>query len=451
MSPRWPLLILTLAIGCRRAHSQPAAPPRERPRVVAPAAPPAPSAPPVDDRAGWTAALHLAHKPVAGHGLHDVIVHAPPGFDAHAPLHLVIFFHGIWSQAAQWVVAGDLAPVTGARGGGWGLATRHDRAAVNALLVAPQLRPQGTAGFAGEFRRPGFLREFLGELLGETLAARLGGARRVEDIASLTLVGASAGGPVIATLLAQSDLADRVRNVVVVDGLYGGEAAFASWLRASTPAAPRRFVCVHAGSRYTAPHVTDLVRRLGGRGPDVALNPRGALADAVRRSRAVFATVPCEHVAMTDALYDKIVPSLGLPPRGRAPAEPMRVPSRPPAPVVGVLTLDVPTRGALRRGDPLLRDWTRFDDWSVDLAAGQRVRVEVSGERTAGAACARYDVEVEVLDGDRVLARDDDGGGGLGARVELTAPRTGRFTVRVLTHDTWGTDGGYTVQVKAAE
>jgi len=445
------LLLLALAIGCQRAYSQPADAPRERPRVVAPAAQPAPAAPPVDDRAGWTAAFRMAHKPVAGHGLHDVIVHAPPGFDARAPLHLVIFFHGIWSHAAQWVVAGDLAPVTGQRGGGWGLAARHDRSAVNTLLVAPQLRPQGTAGFAGAFRRPGFLREFLGELLGETLAARLGGARRVEDIASLTLVGASGGGSLIAALLAQGDLADRVRNVVVVDGLYGGEAAFASWIRASTPAAPRRFVCVHAGGRYTAPHVTDLVRRLGGPSRDVAVNPRGALADAVRGSRAVFATVPCEHVAMTAALYDKIVPSLGLPSRSRAPAEPMRVPARTPAPVAGVLTLDVPTRGALRRADPLLRDWTRFDDWSVELAAGQRVRVEVSGERGPRAACARYDVEAEVLDGDRVLGRDDDGGGGLGARVELAAPRAGRFTVRVLTHDTWGTEGAYTVRVKAAE
>ena len=75
----------------------------------------------------------------------------------------------------------------------------------------------------------------------------------------------------------------------------------------------------------------------------------------------------------------------------------------------------------------------------------------MSGERGPRAACARYDVEAEVLDGDRVLGRDDDGGGGLGARVELAAPRAGRFTVRVLTHDTWGTEGAYTVRVKAAE
>lgn len=442
------LLLVLLAVGCRQAHSQGSPAARERPREATPQPAPAPR---TESKPGWTAAFRMRNRPYPGHDLHDVVVHAPPGFDARGPLHLVVFFHGIWSHAAWWVVAGDLRPVTGEQGAGWGLAARHDRSAVNALLVAPQLRPQGTAGFAGEFRRPGFLRDFLGELVGETLAERLGGRRGVDDIASLTLVGASAGGPVIATLLARGELTDRVRNVVVVDGLYGGEAAFASWARGSTPADPRKLVCVHAGSRYTAPHVAELARRLGGAGGDVAVNPRGALADAVRDRRAVLAVVPCEHVGMTGALYDKIVPSLGLPQRARDASEPARVPLHAPGPAAGALAVGATARGAFQRGDPFLRDWTFFDDWSLDLAAGQRVRVDVRGGRTRGGRCVRHDVEVEVLDGERVLARDDDGAGALDARAEFAAPRDGRYTVRVLEHDTWGVEGDYTVRVTAAD
>ncbi len=443
--PPMPLLValfFALALGCRRGHAQ-ETPPR---RPVAPRVTPAPAPPRDEPRPAWTAAFRMRHRPVEGHDLHDVVVHAPPGFDPRAPLHLVLFFHGIYSHAAWWVVAGALAPVTGEPGPGWGLSQQHDRAHVNALLVAPQLKPRGTAGFSGAFHRPGFLRDFLRELVEETLAGRLGG-RTLDDVASITLVGASAGGPLIAGLLSKGDLADRVRNVVVVDGLYGGEASFASWLRGSTREAPRRFVCVHAGSRYTAPHARDLVARLRAQGADVADGPRGALSDAVRDHRAVFATAPCEHVGMSAAVYDKVVGALGLPPREPGPGDVPRVPVRAPVDPVGALAWGGVARGTFAPGGARLRDWTYFDDWTLDLAAGQRARVEVRGGRTRSVRCMRHDVEVEVLDGDRSLALDDDGAGGLSARVDFTAPHAGRYTVRVMEHDAWAVEGEYAVRV----
>lgn len=388
----------------------------------------------------------MRHRPVDGHPLPDVIVHAPPGFDATAPIHLVVFFHGINSHAAQWIVTGDLAPVTGERGQGWALAARHDRADVNALLVAPQLAPRGTDRFAGRFSSPGFLRAFVEELVGDTLRARLGARRSIDDVASLTLVGASAGGPLIAGLLSRGDLAERVRNVVVFDGLYGGEGAFAAWLRGSTAEAPRRFVCVHAGGRFTAPHASELARRLRAQSTDVLEGPRGALGDAVRDHAAVLVTAPCEHVGMTFAVYDKIVPSLGLPPRARDASEPTRTPARAAVTRVGALSLGAPMRGGFHRGDAQLGDWSWFDDWSLDLAAGQRVRVEARGGRARASICTRHDVEVAVLDGERALAFDDDSGGAMNARVDLTAPHAGRYTVRVTEHVPWAVDGEYTVE-----
>jgi hypothetical protein len=54
-----------------------------------------------------------------------------------------------------------------------------------------------------------------------------------------------------------------------------------------------------------------------------------------------------------------------------------------------------------------------------------------------------------VLDGDRVLAFDDDGGGAMNARVELTAPHAGRYTVRVTERFPWGVEGEYSVLASA--
>lgn len=447
MSSPWVLaLVGALLVRCQGRPG----PLRRPPLPVTPApiaatmpAPPAPRSP----RPSWTAAFRLRNRPLTTHALHDVIVHAPPGFDAGRPFDVVILFHGMGTRASWWVVAGALAPVTGEAGGGWGLAARHDRARVNALLVAPQLAPRGLDNFSGAFQRPGFLRAFLSELLEEKLVERLGGRRSLDDVGSLTLVGSSAGGPTIAGLLARRELIDRVRNVVVMDGLYGGEATFAAWLASGTTAAPRRFVCVHGGQFA---HVATMTALLRAHRVDFVEQPRGALGDAVRGHRAVFATAGCEHVGMTSATYDKILPALGLPPREVEPDEATRAVVRVAAPSAGTLTVGAAARGSFAPGDAMLDDWTLVDDWSLALDAGQRVRIDARGGRSWGGLCARHDVELAVLDGDRVIAHDDDGGGAMDARLELAAPHAGTFTVRVLEHDTWAARGEYSVRVGAA-
>ncbi len=389
----------------------------------------------------------MRHRPLTNHPLHDVIVHAPPGFDPTRPFDVVMLFHGLGTRASWWVTAGELAPVTGEPGVGWGLAARHDRARVNALLIAPQLAPRGSANFSGAFQSTGFLRAFLNELLEETLVERLGGRHTLDEVRAITLVGSSAGGPTIGGLLARRDLSDRIRNVIVMDGLYGNESTFTSWLRGSTAAAPRRFVCVHAGSRYTQPHVVTMTAMLRAAGVDFVDQPRGAIVDAVREHRAVFVTAACEHSGMTAATYDKIVPSLGLPTRATDASEPTRALVRIAGPPAGALTVGGAMRGAFAPGDAQLDDWTWADDWTLALDAGQRVRVGVRGGRSMGGLCVRQDVEVAVLDGDRVIAHDDDSAGAMNASVEVVAPRAGTYTVRVLEHDPWAVRGEYGVRV----
>lgn len=437
---RWLAVALVVAAGCRRTRPHPSRAPSPDAGEVTPVAP-------AGGRAGWTAAYRLRHRPVAARDLPDVVVHAPPGFDPARPLHVVMVFHGLNSRPAWLVAAGPLAPLTGETGSGWALSTRHDRAGVNALLIAPQLAPRGAAGFAGAFQRPGFLREFLQELLSETLVPRLGGRRTVDDIEGLTLVGSSGGGPVIGTLLARSDLADRVRAVVLDDGLYGAEGAFAAWMQRSTPEAPRRFVCLTSNDDADMRRRADgLAARLRGQGAAVAVQPEGALADAVRAHGAVFMTAACGHGGLIGATYDKVVAALGIGARERGAGEAARVPARPARPVGALTPGAAAMRGSFARGDAMLDDWTYFDDWTLTVAAGQRLRVDVRGGRTRSHGCAAHDVEVSVLDGDRVLARDDDGGGGWNARARFTAPRDGSVTVRVTERETWGVEGAYSLR-----
>ncbi|MDP3212769.1 MAG: hypothetical protein Q8S73_01595 [Deltaproteobacteria bacterium] len=434
---RWLAVALAVLAGCRRSNPHPT--PARRRGATSVTAP--------RGGAGWTAVYRLRHRPVATHDLPDVVVHAPPGFDPSRPLHVVMVFHGLNSRPAWLVTAGPLAPLTGEPGSGWGLSTRHDRAGINALLVAPQLAPRGAAGFAGAFQRPGFLREFLNELLTETLVSRLGGRRSVDDIEGLTLVGSSGGGPVIGALLARSDLADRVRTVVLDDGLYGAESAFAAWMQRSTSNAPRRFVCLTSNDDVDMRRRADgLAARLRGQGTQVAMQPDGALANAVREHGAVFMTAACGHGGLTGATYDKVLSAVGIGVRERAAGEVAREPARP-ARSVGELTLGAAsTRGTFARGDAMLDDWTGFDDWTLAVTAGQRLRIDVRGGRTRSHGCAAHDVEVSVLDGDRVLARDDDGGGGWNARARFTATRDGSVTVRVTERETWGVEGAYSVR-----
>lgn len=375
----------------------------------------------------------------------DVVVHAPRGFDARQPLHLVILFHGMGHSPLVWLGAGLPDPRTGRPIAGWGGDVRHDMVATRSLILAPQCddghgRPRlGRIGARGGFRR------FVEELLRETLAARLGGPRTLADVESITLVGSSAGGPSIANLLDQGDLDGRVRNVVLFDALYGAESIFARWMRGGDAAHPRRFVCIHGGTRYTRGPAERLAAELRATLRDeVVVQPSGSMTEAVRTHRAVFATANCEHISMGGAYLDKVLRGLGLPSREPDPDPKAPVHEAPAA--TTMLTAAGPLRGRLDPDDPPMRDGSVFDDYAVELAAGEEATFELRGGRTNGYLCHVLDVQLRVLDGDRVLADEDDGAGGLASRVTLRAPRAGRYTLRVMSHGPWRNFGEYTLR-----
>lgn len=440
-----PLLALALSLACSRPHPPRPARPRA-PVALAPAAP-LPAAPTVAP--AWSAAFSMRSAVADFAPLPDVVVHAPPGFDAREALHLVIVLHGMGHSPLVWAGSGLPDPRTGRPVVGWGGEVRHDLAGTRSLLIVPQCDERRGRARMGRLQARGGFRRFLDELLSDTLATRLGGSHSLADVETITLVGSSAGGPAIANLLDTDDLDGRVRNVVLFDSLYGAESIFARWLLGGDRAHPRRFVCIHGGSHFTSPSAARLAAMLRPRlGDQVVVQPRTSMTEAVRSHRAVFAMVNCEHICMGNAYLDKVMLGLDLP--RRAPDPDPKTPVEAPPPPTAAVAVGSVTRGALDAADRRMRDGSLFDDYALDLAAGEAVRVELRGGRTTGFLCHVLDVQLRVLEGDRVVADDDDGGGGLGSRADLTATRATRYTLRVTGHGPWRNRGDYTLRVVPA-
>lgn len=429
------LACIAAASACRDA---PPRAPMVRVHTAVPA--PAPTRPPRRPEA-WTEALSLRAGVADFSPRANVLAHAPEGFDPRGPLHLVVLLHGYSHTPYYWLGGGMTDPRTGQRIYGWGGRERHDLAGTNTLIVAPQCDDRPGRRRMGNLSRPEGIRAFFDELLGPGLGHRLGGARTLDDVATITLVGSSAGGPSIGALLSRPELASRVRAVVLFDGLYGDPGVFARWVLG---APTRRLVQVYGGSAEAEARTTELAEMLAPRlGAGLVRVSRETMSDAVRDRRAVLARVPCEHIGMVSAYLDKILEALDLPRRER-PWDP-KVPRalRAPAPLgEGV------TAGRLAQGDGEMADGSLFDRYDLSLAAGETVVIEALGGRVPMLNCATLDTELRVLAGGVEIAANDDALPGRGSRVTLTATRATRYEVRVTAHGPWAREGPYTLTVR---
>lgn len=87
------------------------------------------------------------------------------------------------------------------------------------------------------------------------------------------------------------------------------------------------------------------------------------------------------------------------------------------------------TNGVLGGSDRRNSTGSYYDDYQFVLDAGQRIRV--SANRPEGSSLDPM-VEVYAPGQTEYIARDDDGGGYPNARVEFVAPRSGTYTIRIL-------------------
>ncbi|AKF07540.1 hypothetical protein [Sandaracinus amylolyticus] len=261
--------------------------------------------------AQWTREIDVAHGAFDHEGAPDAIVHAPSGFDARAPLHLVVFLHG-YRGCAQVLIsdARDARCRAGApTHPGWGLAARHDEAGTQTLFVVVQLALWQREGSPGRFAREGAFRTFLDEILA-ALEPDLGARRRVDDLAGITILAHSAAFETSLAILRAGRVDDRLRHLVLFDALYSGGPAFLAWAAAD---ASRRLLSFHGGRGTTRERNRDLARRarraLGARasvGRDARLEHARDRRVVIVESDAPHADIPARHMAET-------LRALGLP------------------------------------------------------------------------------------------------------------------------------------------
>lgn len=148
-----------------------------------------------------------------------VLIHIPREFDKSRPGVIVLFFHGHGATLARDVVARQQLPAQISGSG------------INAVLVAPQFAVDARDSSAGNFWNPGGTRRFLDEAAHQL--AKLAGDPATEArfaAMPVVIVGYSGGYVPTAATLANGKLGERVKGVVLLDGLYGELDKFARWI-----------------------------------------------------------------------------------------------------------------------------------------------------------------------------------------------------------------------------
>jgi hypothetical protein len=148
-----------------------------------------------------------------------VLLHIPKGFDLARPSVMVVFFHGHGATLERDVAARQQLPA------------QINRSDMNAVLVAPQFAVDARDSSAGNLWRKDGMKRFLDEVA-DKLATVHGtaGARKKFARMPVVIVGYSGGYLPTAATLENGGIEDRLKGVVLLDGLYGNVETFADWI-----------------------------------------------------------------------------------------------------------------------------------------------------------------------------------------------------------------------------
>lgn len=181
---------------------------------------------------------------------------------------------------------------------GSAIAAQIDRARVNAIAVAIELRPEMSTGEPGNLASPGGFRALLRELLADKIAPYLGCPIDVDGLDRIVLVAHSGGYRAAATVLALGDV-PQIREVVLLDALYGAQDVFLRWMLdgmsddGRSADATRRFVDVYTCCAGTAEASQALARQAWSAAPQAERAPISAtLGDRDRDSGAATPAYP---------------------------------------------------------------------------------------------------------------------------------------------------------------
>jgi hypothetical protein len=256
-----------------------------------------------------------------------VVVHVPPGFDGTRRPGVVLYFHG-WNGCADNALASSDMPCVdgGDPRPSADLAEQIDRAHVNALLVAVELRVDLPSGEPGQLAMPGGLRDLLRELFASRLNDRLGCALAVDALDRVVMIAHSGGYQAAASALLYGDV-PQITEVDLLDALYGADDVFSRWVSdvVDDPAARLRFVDLYTsagGTRDRSRQLAALAReRLGrsesedpGDGPLYDDDRERELPESALASPIVFQRVPHEHSSLPRAYVTLLLQGAGFAP-----------------------------------------------------------------------------------------------------------------------------------------
>jgi hypothetical protein len=145
-----------------------------------------------------------------------VLFHAARGFDPAKPFRLVLFLHGHGSEIED-TVARHLD-----------LPGQLDRAAINAVLVAPQLALNAQESVPGKFVEPGRAAAFFDEAQA-VLRAALGGDEAAWRRAPVVIAAYSGGYRTAAQIIGRGGIEGRIEGLIMLDAFFADAGLYAGW------------------------------------------------------------------------------------------------------------------------------------------------------------------------------------------------------------------------------
>ena len=161
------------------------------------------------------------------------LVYLPKGFDPDGPLNLVVHYHG-WDNC----ISNDGESVNSRCSAGAAVRTSHhliaqmDASGANAALVLIEIHFDQATSDDGKLAQAGFFKAMIDELLPH-IGALAGRTYTEEDLDGIVLSSHSGGYQALAHSLSIGGLTQHVKQVILLDSLYGFGDTFEAWAKAA--------------------------------------------------------------------------------------------------------------------------------------------------------------------------------------------------------------------------
>lgn len=243
--------------------------------------------------------LNLRHAAYPDPHRPGAAVVVPHRFDVSAPLDVVLYLHG-HNGCVATAVGNTPAPCStgGPTRNPSKLAAQLVTSGANAILVAPELNPDKRSGGCGALAKRGGFRAMLDETLAAVLPA-LGAEPKTSASVRTITVMAHSGGYLATAIALRSEGLEALRQVVLLDALYGEQSTFLDWVTDRSHLlgpGPEgvRFACVYTDNGGTRNNAKALASRM------ISLLPR----DLIRHD-ATFSTLTPQEFVDSPVLFKR--------------------------------------------------------------------------------------------------------------------------------------------------